>query len=157
MRMLQQGARLRFHVRTVISILVAVSVALHSVLGCCWHHAHETESATVEVARKPAETVRRCCCHRHHSEAETTAAETESQEHNSGERDSAPCGEKCQYVAAARVQLDDLNSNWLIAWLPLIDGPIVEPVHNPSRVHIDTTAADPPPVRLHLLHQLLLI
>jgi hypothetical protein len=31
-------------VRTLISTLVATAVALHSVLGCCWHHAHAWES-----------------------------------------------------------------------------------------------------------------
>jgi hypothetical protein len=49
-------------------MLVATTVALHSVLGCCWHHAHAWETSACESAGCEAE-------HEHDHESASTKHE----------------------------------------------------------------------------------
>lgn len=142
----------------VVTHLVAVAITLHSVLGCCWHHAHETVVQTKDANEcKPVEPMTGCCCHRHRPEVEPKQTDSESQRLPAEGHDSESCGDKCQYVASARLQLDDLTSTTLFAGVPSIDEAIATPSHVGVHFGFDAGAVDPPPVRLHLLHQLLLI
>ncbi len=70
----------------LISNLAAVSMVVHSVLGCCWHHQHEgmamasTQSQSVNHAA--------CCCHDSHAGHRHSPSEPTKQQ--------APEGHHCQ-------------------------------------------------------------
>jgi hypothetical protein len=149
-------------VRTLVSHLVAVAVTLHTLLGCCWHHAHEPVATVAQVETAQSETkapvpVKSCRCHRHQ------AREFAKQEQNRPTRqepvDRCPntCGDKCVYVSTDRVQLDHpliLTSFDLTPAAPQSDLAMGLSI---SRYESDDATVDPPPLRLHLLYQLLLI
>lgn len=144
--------------RAVVSTAVAVIVALHAVLGCCWHHAHETVAATVTAPAKAAESVKanRCCCHRYQSDEPKPVGRDSSQQ-GSPESCPAPCDKKCDAPAVFRVHLDDVALVPLFAWFATFAQPVLTPAVFTSRADLADEELQPPPIRLHLLHQLLLI
>lgn len=146
--------------RAVISITVAVVVALHTVLGCCWHHAHEAAAGVIEREAASAEPVaKRSCGHGHADEAKSVAHD--SAEHDASEHDShgscpEPCDAKCDALALTRVQHDGVAALSVFAWVATVAQPVRSTaVLDAKAGRLDEQA--PPPIRLHLLHQLLLI
>lgn len=145
--------------RALVSNLVALAMILHAVLGCCWHHAHETTSpvSIAEVDAQPAVTVKHCCCHSHQVEELAQQDNHRSETDAPAEPCRAPCGEKCQYVVVSRVQLDSPVAWHSFDLLPSVDQPILSPGLTTLTFESGDASVDPPPLRLHLLHQLLLI
>jgi hypothetical protein len=143
-------------VNRFVSIAVAVVVALHTVLGCCWHHAH---AATVALPHQNAASAESApakkCCHHHHDEPQH-ADDEPAAEHS---HHSCPdqCDDKCEAPALLRVQHDDVVSLPLIDWMAAPTEPVVVPAVVVARVDRSDGHLKPPPLRLHLLHQLLLI
>jgi hypothetical protein len=174
-------------VRALISTLVATAVALHSVLGCCWHHAHAAEGCepTAQVAGHDEhehevasqESEHPCGCpHRHAADLadERPAALAEDCRHGDlehgdlqhGEHDhGGPCPQPCPgscvdkglLVAAPRVQLEHVVSTVLPAALSTARQSSLEFKPSPAEFAGRPAATYPPPERLHLLYQLLLI
>jgi hypothetical protein len=122
-----------------VASLMAVLLAVHAAVGCCWHHAHACE--TVEVA-KP------CCSHHQH--------EQKSQQQPC--RCDVECEGLCQYVAPEKVRLDGPG---FVGWLEFVapggtfaDRSIVNGTwHGESWSPIDSG----PPLRLNLLNSVWLI
>ena len=50
--MVSQNTWLENLVHTLVTNLVAASLTLHMLLGCCWHHAHESNSVAAEHKAK---------------------------------------------------------------------------------------------------------
>jgi hypothetical protein len=121
-----------------LASLMAILLAAHAAFGCCWHHAHARES----VAAAPG------CCSHHHDSDDHSQPPCNSQDQ---------CEGTCQYVAPEKVRLDDAKS---LIWMEL-EAPTVTFADR----HIQNATRDGgycpidflPPLRLHLLHQLLLI
>lgn len=165
-------------VRTFVTYLAAAAVTLHMLLGCCLHHAHETASACCNAAARDgrdASAESEAAHHEHddgdcpqhgddvarvddaeHHDFDHEDGDQQDGDHNKPDSRQESCGEKCSFVAASRVSIE-------------LDGAVValggfasaEIAATESELVVRRreawSAAAPPPIRLHLLHQLLLI
>jgi hypothetical protein len=151
-------------VRSFISYLVAGCLALHTLLGCCAHHAHAEHAqlgAICESCDHAGHDDHACDGHDHDDAVEADGIETEGVAATDGhDEPSAPCsgscGDKCQFVTTGRVQLES---------------PVVATDFAPTPCQVVDVAADLPwvrseawltgppplPLRLHLWNGLLLI
>lgn len=139
--------------RLFVPSLVACSLLLHAVMGCCWHYDHEHATADRDVCCGH-EAVADCCGHHagdhdgdtHHGQP--THDPSESHSH---------CHGLCTYLPVQKAQVDTQQLDMPIdfaAILPATYDAQVAGVLSFARVH--ENAAEPP-VRLHLFHQVLLI
>lgn len=144
--------------RAVVSITVAATIALHTVLGCCWHHAHASVLVSTEVQTKvaaPAKVTKRCCCHSR--QARDVPAEHDSQRQNPKKSCPGPCGEKCDAAAIRRTTEHDSTVHCVVVISAMPDRPLLIPTVPTLRDSSLDTLVEAPRIRLHLLHQLLLI
>ena len=142
--------------RTVVSHLVAVALTLHTLLGCCWHHAHESDANVAQVEIESTASAHGCC---HSHRAHDLVEHDEDQSIPSDPVDHSPdaCGETCQYVSVSRVQVDSLVDLAVLDFLPA-ESSVASAIGNSVlRFGTSDAAVYPPPLRLHLLHLLLLI
>ena len=104
--------------QVVATLLMLSSFAVHTVLGCCWHHDHR-EPADL-VASKSGEPIREhihrgCPGHHHHAPAERTADEDAPAP---SECPVSDCDEpSCTYLTSTPTKLP------LPEWQPLDDMP----------------------------------
>lgn len=143
--------------RSLVSIVVAVAVILHMVLGSCWHHAHEPVAKLALAQTETPPPVKACRCQHHQSREHEKQLDQCPSDKEPVDKCPGSCGEKCVYLSANRVQVDQSLDLALFNSLPL--EPLSVLVAGPSiaRYESDDATVDPPPLRLHLLHQLLLI
>ena len=123
-----------------VSSLTAALLFIHTVFGCCWHHAHD---CTAAVAGPEA-----CCCHDHD--------DGDSKQHEQPCQDGADCEGACAYVLSQKVKVE--APKWItieyLAVLPtLADGQLEAAT---SWRVLSSLPNVGPPLRLHLLHQVLL-
>lgn len=135
--------------RALVSNLTAVLLVIHAMIGCCHHHWHcDDECATAaNVSAAPCH-----CCERHNGS------------HDEGELPSSPCnGERechgvCTYLPTQKTVVDASSTDAgfdFDAPIPMIlDGHLAAARLSWGRAHI---LNDPPPIRLHLLYQVLQI
>jgi hypothetical protein len=128
----------------VLSSLTAALLFIHATFGCCWHHAHwcAQRSACI-VAAEPEG-----CCEHHRSSAP-------------GEQEkpcdcNVECEGTCTYLPPEKMQIE---APWVVASVDLV---ATAPALAEALV-VSTSGSDSgdiahaaPPLRLHLLHQLLL-
>ncbi len=143
----------------VFSILVLFTTGLHSTLGCCWHHDHTCADNCCE---HPSAIAQECPCdgHRHDSHHD----HGKNSDNPSKNDDQAPCkhecaGDSCNF-ARTEPSLDEFKLT-LSEWFAL-DNDVCLQVPVTVDPHLDFDAADwllasGPPLRTHLLHQILLI
>ena len=137
---------------TVAAILTSVQLLVHTLGGCCWHHEHgavPTESLSLAIDLVAEDN---CCLHRQNDQAETPGDEGE-------QRDGTPatCSEpSCVFIKAGDV--DDLRQTSEFAALS------VAAVESTAVATLDQSIGNyllehdlGPPLRLHALHQVLLI
>jgi hypothetical protein len=125
---------------------MAVVLAVQTVFGCCWHHAHFHLQCQRTLAQ--AEAPAKCCRHHHANERS----------------ENRPCQDrdKCQgassYVVPQKVRLDAQESVAVIDIPPIVFSPSNHPGALSFSWEIAGSAHSiEPPLRLHLLHQTLLI
>jgi hypothetical protein len=133
--------------RAAFSSLVSLSLLIHAVLGCCWHHAHAGEllSSRASVADEPSD-----CCHHGAHPAEHPAPGPCN--------DSPHCEGICSYLPAPKSLIDMpqlVAPSDFAAILPAATDATLSAMLAGDRV-IDLDGIKPP-LRLHLLHQHLLI
>lgn len=144
--------------RAVISITVAATIALHTVLGCCWHHAHAAAPVATEVQTKvetPTKATKRCCCHGR--QTRPLPAEQGLQRHHSDKSCPGPCGKKCDSAALSRTAEHDSTVHSVVVISAMPDQPLLIPAVPTLRDCSLDNLVEAPPIRRHLLHQLLLI
>jgi hypothetical protein len=138
---------------TFLSNLTALALFIHTLFGCCWHHAHAAGAACDATATKIHSAD--CCCHQAQGQGANSPGTDTSQ--------SEPC--KCRPQCRGAC-----------SWLPVkkvaFDAPAALAFHDPGTA--PTPLLDHPPgdvltwlrpelvpaglpLRLHLLHQVLLI
>ena len=151
--------------RTLVTYLVAASLTLHMLLGCCWHHAHEGNAGAKEtkapasIKKEVAGGTKRCRCHRHQPQVTAPQQKPADNRHDIPVGESDTCGEKCSFVTTNRVQVDQdqLQGGSSFGHLVCVISPEQTPGLTYRRSEIRDRPETPPSVRLHLLHQLLLI
>jgi hypothetical protein len=160
-------------VRTILAYLAAAALTLHVLLGCCLHHDHPIclTGACCELHGEAAvgedqgrhddhEGHDHDSCPTAHEEHDRVAAtEHESEpDHTPAEPCPGSCGDRCVFVSTVRFQLEqplDLASFDLsLLALPQVAANLR--LGGTRFESLDATA-DPPPLRLHLLQQRLLI
>jgi len=125
-----------------IASLTAAMLFIHTVCGCCWHHAHAREQgSTVAQAAK--------CCHHHQHDSD-------SQHRENPCKCNIDCEGACTYVVPQKVQIE--APQWvaidLLAVVPSLADRQVE-----AAASWEAASSLPDlvlPLRTHLLHQVLL-
>jgi len=132
----------------VVSNLTAVTLAAHTLLGCCWHHGHRSEQM-----RSPAAALSGCC---EAGDAHgPSPARRDCGTQHGGRHDCQ--GSPCMFIGPATQNVSP-SPAWalqpLVATLPPASLSAGSAAIERSLL---ATGALLPPVRLHLAHQVLLI
>lgn len=143
--------------RQLISIVSAVLLAAHVSVGCCAHHEHARDGRACITFAAPHD-------HHHgdaarHDHDHGHAAHHGECDHSAPQHDHQPgdhhCGEgHCSFLAACRVGVPELASDYAI--VPPNAVMLLAQV-GPQAVAQSALPDDSPPVRPHLVKQVLLI
>jgi hypothetical protein len=131
---------------TLLASLVASSLLLHAVLGCCWHYGQESSRCCESQDVADADHHEHDCCGDRDDDTEPLPC-------NGGPH----CHNVCNYLPVQKSQLDQGQLNVLLDFvavvLPATNVHVVA-AHGIDRLYeLDTGL----PLRLHLVHQILLI
>jgi len=140
---------------SVLTTFTAGLLSLHIALGCCWHHGHTCNSP--ESCATAAKSATPACCGHHHAAAHTN----DSQPNGTGEQTPShqhTCdGSKCQFVKSESSQQGAVANSFFcqaFATLLILDTGVQAPSIG-ALTPLSPVATLP--IRLHLLHGLLLI
>lgn len=133
----------------VLSSLMAALLGIHAFFGCCWHHGHRCAECTPSATQvaQPAK-----CCHHHQG--------TDEKQH--GKQTPCKCFLECHgvciYVPSQKVQLDSPELIVPLDFVAVLTAfsDMQQASTAPWEISRGPTAVSPP-LRLHLLHQILLI
>jgi hypothetical protein len=131
--------------RALVSAISAIAFLLHMWLGCCAHHLHAAEAASCAHAAEAHETH---ACHEHGPAApqdESPVAPSEQPERCTGGQ--------CMVAGVGKVQVTQELAAAPLWVAECLSSP---QLGAPAADVIDTGGPPEPPVRLHLLHQVLL-
>ena len=99
------------HLLTIAATLM--SVLLHGLLGCCWHHTHAQEAAILtRQSSRNCTHVSHCCAHEGSGPAQTPGSEQQSPDHDT------PCDEESCVFYVGEVKKDESRVVGLVAELP---------------------------------------
>jgi hypothetical protein len=123
-----------------VATLTAALLFIHTALGCCWHHAHGSAPAASPQAH--------CCHHHQHSDKSDPS-------HPPG-KCNVECQGTCIYIVPQKVTIE--GPQWVtmdvLAVLPSLADRHVEVASSWEAVSFLSDRV--PPLRTHLLHQVLL-
>ncbi len=133
----------------LLSNLTACLLLAHALLGCCWHHSHDCSGCdSTSTAESPPE---HCC--KHHQQAR-----------DEGAKPAAPCNCKvechgvCTYLPPQKTQLDcpdiALPFDFAILIPAMADAQVASAI---PWERASDSGGGKFSLRLHLLHQVLLI
>lgn len=140
--------------QTVFCNLMAASLFIHALLGCCWHHAH-AQSCCSKQETKVSERVTGCS-HGHscgHSADKSHQKQKPAEPHQHKD-----CPGSCTFLSVAKTQVDchsPLSPLPFAAFVPFVAE--VGATFHVSADRVTDESGPPPPLRLHLLNQILLI
>jgi hypothetical protein len=146
-------------VQHLFSNLMALAIAAHAVLGCCWHQACRCpEAAAASLAdggAAEAVLTSSCdCCDEHHGGRQTHSS---CPANDAGHcPDCGECQGTCVYLLPKAASVgDDLACAWIV---PSLHGLADGMLDTGSQIALlDRGPVDGPPLRLHLALQVLLI
>jgi hypothetical protein len=159
-------------VQAALTIITAVSLLLHTLLGCCSHGAagscacgHEAKGHVERGDRHDHDDSHAGeCAHAHDAEHADDERTHDAEEPRSGDHSPAhPChchcdGNRCQAIAAATPPTIELSGSVLVILPPLVATSVDCGDGVRGRGGADAAGALPTlPVRAHLLYQTLLI
>jgi hypothetical protein len=132
--------------RTVFCSLLCNSLLIHAVLGCCWHDAHDAAACDGSLPSLAADAD---CCHDGDSATDEHGPQVPCKGH-------PDCHGLCNYLPVQKTGFDNCLDHMVI------DFAVDVPAASGSQISALSFAAGPseyypPPIRLHLLHQILLI
>jgi len=129
---------------SVFTNLMAGLLFIHTVFGCCWHHAHACGQSVAVTASQPA----KCCHHHQHG--------SDSKQQQKPGKCKVECQGTCTYVVPQKVTIE--APQWvaidLLAVLPSLADRQIEIAASWEALPSLFDLA--PPLRPHLLHQVLL-
>lgn len=140
-----------------VRYLTAVLLSMHALLGCCWHHAHAVAAApelgNAAKLTHRAEAHAACCSHH-----PISGNPVSSNIPGDGSDHRHECqGDRCVFVRVEATQVPPLAFlNIAAEFVPLPCQPALLGGGDYSWVRADGHLAAAP-LRLHLLHQILLI
>jgi hypothetical protein len=146
--------------RTIVCLTTALAFALHMGMGCCSHHAHADDDHACQHHHAPADHDSHELANsgHHHSHAHHDHANTEESS-ETPTHDSCPHGRcqggKCVFVSINKVDLSQLTN----VSLPVISLNELLVMLSANTLAQECDSGGPPelPIRLHLLHQVMLI
>jgi hypothetical protein len=143
----------RITVRAVICNVVAAMLLLHAFVGCCRHHDCDLAGADREGATQPA---CGCCCHHEPNECCGDEAPTPNPCDCKGE-----CKALCIYLPTQKCVVDagnlSLSIDMVCHQCDDLGAILRASAGNLSHHRMSERAMSEPPIRLHLLHQIILI
>lgn len=142
--------------RFICCNLMSALLFMHALLGCCWHHAHG-ESCCSKPAPDRASVAKHesHCSHKHCSRSSENAPQQQEPAEPSEHED---CPGACNFLPIVKTQVDTESGMMVqsfvayIAWAAKSDVPSQYSARSESGSAILCL-----PLRLHLLHQILLI
>ena len=146
----------------VLSILMAAALIVHAVLGCCWHHAHDCVRCDNPIAHVPGLTAKTsdqvACCKHHHGAGPEASEGQQEQPSQEPCKCRFECRGVCAYLPPQKTQID--SPELVVAFDYAIVAPMRAGVPIAPALSWELAgnlANVEPPLRLHLLHQMLLI
>jgi hypothetical protein len=135
--------------RPLVTLITTAALLLHFTIGCCAHHSHDSAVDRVVVENRDILLTSHCPTHEHgHSEAP------------SGPMDRCPsedCDEPgCSFVLSAETSTPDLDLKFS-ATLLLTEVPLASSIGTVSEASEQRSDQIAPPLRAHLLLQVILI
>jgi hypothetical protein len=133
--------------RPFFSFLVAASLLIHAMLGCCCHHAHAEADCDDSWPSLAAESD---CCNDHANTPDGHTSDGPCKDHSH-------CRGLCNYLPVQKTQIGKGLS--LVPSDVVAVDPVARVSQRADHIFIARTCelAPEPPVRLHLFHQILLI
>src|SRR6267142_2333810 len=132
--------------QAVLSISTAATLFIHAVFGCCWPHVHSRDHAITAAIAQPVS----CCKHHYHG--------SDDRQQEKPRKCTVECEGTCNYLVPQKVQIDAPQTVALFDLIAAV--PAVADVQA-ALARFWALGCSPqesaPPLRLHLLHQLLLI
>lgn len=134
-----------------LSNLTSILLIIHAMMGCCHRHWHYSDECVAESHSICA--VANLCC------------EACCRSHTPGDQPSEPCNGArecqgiCSYLPTQRTVIDaptcDESCDFVAVNPTILNGPMANAAFDWERAN--TANESPPPLRLHLLHQIILI
>jgi len=138
-------------VQLVLSNLMSVLLLAHATLGCCWHHAHAGGTDDAAASAKAEVADDHCPCHRHSHHPLAPIPLPENCHHE--------CMVGSEFLTVTRVQTENLR-NSLFAYIHLSVDLSFQAQDltfgGGWQPQVDTVLIVPP-LRVHLLNQVILI
>jgi len=137
--------------RFVFASLVASSLLIHAVLGCCWHAGRERATSEFNVAC--SHHAHGDCCD-HHADHDGDADHGDSHGPCDGK---SHCHGLCTYLPVQKAQVDTQQLDLPMDFAAILPATCDAQLAGSSKFLLLREPAAEPPLRLHLLHQILLI
>lgn len=156
-----------FLMHRLLSMITALSVMLHSTLGCCSHHSHPCQ---VDSRDAPAAMAGSCGCDSHHHESQpipqdgqrtpldSPKVDVAQQEHHSDHGDHECEGASCSFLSVQNSSGSETTKSQ--NQLAVFDRPVCSSLAESYRLNRSKPTAPSggcTGLRLHLLHDILII
>lgn len=130
--------------QALLTHITATVLFIHTIVGCCWHHAHLGPGSTTTTAPLAG------CCHHHH--------EQDSQPRQSPDPCQSECEGSCQYIAPQKVCIDAPQGAQHLDYAATESAQTLARFPSlPTGGSLDSLHGAALPLRTHLMHQVLLI
>ena len=152
----------------IIHNLMGVSLLLHALLGCCWHHENCDHCAVISTHATTAHITESCCHHHQHSQDQ----DSDEGIFSTDPRDSCPCQDDsscphnptknhcpgvCQYLRTPKATVESPTLAQSLELTKLHPHECRLQQQNPAILVAVASHGFQPPLRLYLLVQHLLI
>lgn len=145
--------------RAAIAHFVAGMLMLHSVLGCCWHHAHACAHGDCAWSESTADDAHsHACSDDSHGDDCDAGCQSRGDESSRGNHSSLECPGACVYLPPEKAISANHGPEGVAGFVAIPAAMalwVLSPVD--AREWISDSERIEPPLRLHLLHQILLI
>jgi hypothetical protein len=134
------------------AILLMFQLLTHGVAGCCWHHEHADHAKDGPTAVAYTDVAEKTCCHHQHA-APDPSEPADSKQHAP---DDDSCAESKCVLDISRHRVDLEIPDFVLDFV-LATRASASPINIRSARRQECVTDIEPPLRLHALHQVLLI
>jgi hypothetical protein len=148
-----KSSSLEVLMRALVSNLTALLLVVHAMIGCCHHHWHSAAECV------PATTFAATCdCCPHHFDLTDAPHQPGDQEPGEPCSGSLECQGVCKFLPSSRAQFDCSGDEGDCQLVAVVDSlAAIDATCHVSASHRASPRDALPSVRLHLLHQRLLV